>query len=206
MADLQQFEPDTTQNDYDNDFQRLDANDDTDKALAGENPEEDLYSADPQPPSQPSIPEGDLLGGFGMGEAPQSEPLEPDMGGFDSGFGAPIPEAEPAPPAEPAVPDSTEPEVDFLGGFGIKSSSEPVQPEPEEPAAPEPEAASQPVVEPEPSEPEAEKAPAPQAQLDSSDTTPALGNFKIFTSDKIKHIVHDSLNYCKIINKIYILI
>ncbi|XP_072031168.1 reticulon-1-A-like isoform X2 [Amphiura filiformis] len=173
MADLQEFEPDTTQNDYDNDFERLDAND-SDKAIAGENPEEDLYSADPEPPSQPSIPTGDLLGGFGMGEAPQSDPV-PDMGGFDSGFGAPIPEAEPT----PAFPDSTEPDLPEgdLFGIGIKSSSEPAYTEPE-PAQPEPEEPAAPVAAPQPepsmpSEPEAETSSAPQ-ESSESDTTPAL--------------------------------
>ena len=161
MADFGQFEADTTQNDYDNDFERLDAND-SDKVLAGENPEEDLYSADPQPPSQPSIPEGDLLGGFGMGEAPQSEPLAPDMGGFDAGFGASIPEADPEPAFAPDT-TSTEPEGDMFGIGMTKPSS---QLEPEEPSAPE--AASQP-------DPEPEQKAAPLSQ-DSSDTTPALGN------------------------------
>lgn len=178
MEDFGKFEADTTQNDYDNDFERLDANDEDDeRALAGENPEEDLYSA--EPPSQSGIPEGDLLGGFSAGgvveEPPSPEPegqVPENLGGFDTEFGAPIPTTEAADEEPPAAPftstANSEPEEDLLG-LGTTSTNEfskPDEPEPEEPAAPAP------VIE---SQPEYEQTQLTAPQESSSDTTPALG-------------------------------
>ncbi|XP_071510592.1 reticulon-1-A-like [Diadema antillarum] len=83
MADFDQFQPDSSQQfvgDYDNDFERVDA----DRPLTmSDNPEEDRYvSEQPEAHSQP-VPTGDLLGSFGDSSAPATDFNRP----ADTGFG-----------------------------------------------------------------------------------------------------------------------
>ena len=138
MADFDQFSAEPSHDSYDNDFERL--GDDSEK-IAGENPEEDLYSADPS-----QVPTGELLT---FGDSAPAE-TEPTHTGFDAGFGNPIPEAvpdsttgfdadpEPSPPADPWVQEPvaepapfTAPAEDPLGL--VSPEPEPTPPKEHEP-------------------------------------------------------------------------
>lgn len=84
MANFDQFQPDSTQGfdgDYDNDFERVDA----DRPLAmSDNPEEDRYASEqPEAQSQP-VPTADLLGSFG--ESPAASDFS-SPAAADTGFG-----------------------------------------------------------------------------------------------------------------------
>ncbi|XP_033639718.1 reticulon-1-A-like isoform X1 [Asterias rubens] len=95
MADFNQFSAEPSHDSYDNDFERLD--NDSEK-IGGENPEEDLYSADPS-----QVPTGELLS---FGDSPAKEPSHT---GFDEGFGNPIPEASPDSTTAEAEPELSPP-------------------------------------------------------------------------------------------------
>ncbi|XP_038074229.1 reticulon-1-A-like isoform X3 [Patiria miniata] len=144
MADFDQFSAEPTHESYDNDFERLEP-DSAEGKMAGENPEEDLYSADPS-----QVPTGELLS---FGDNPPT--TETSQGGFDAGFGNPIPEA---------APDSTSYEPDSTPQAPSDPwAADPVEPEPTAPAAPV-------QTEPEPSEPVKEYEPTP-----TPPSSPAFG-------------------------------
>ncbi|XP_022103649.1 reticulon-1-A-like isoform X2 [Acanthaster planci] len=150
MADFDQFSAEPTHESYDNDFERLDP-DSVEGKIAGENPEEDLYSADSS-----QIPTGELL------SFEDSPPTETPRSGFDAGFSNPIPEA---------VPDSTsyEPESTPDAPSDPWAASEAVERQPTPPPAPAP-IQTEPEPEPTPAAPVKEYEPTP-----TPPSSPALG-------------------------------
>ncbi len=142
MADFNQFSAEPSHDSYDNDFERVDH--DSEK-IAGENPEEDLYSADPS-----QVPTGELLS---FGDSPAQEPSHT---GFDEGFGNPIPEA---------IPDST---------TGFEADPEPSPPIQSDPWEQEPEpAAQEAALFSAPPDPVPEPEPTPSKQHEPTPTPPS---------------------------------